>query len=179
MAAPKRTAFQREADLERISEMYLKGKTQQEIADATGVRQQQITYDLKTIRQRWIASSVRNFDEERGIALAKIDALERAAWDAWEKSCEEKTRKSIQQNAFGDKTSSVTTETLLGNPAYLQIVDRCIERRCKLLGLDAPVRTEVTGKDGGRIKLDSVVMDDSERSRKILEILDKARERGT
>lgn len=145
MAAPKRTAFQREADLVRISEMYLKGKTQQEIADAFDLTRTQIAYDLKTIRARWIASSVRNFDEERGIALAKIDVLERTYWDAWVKSCEEKTRKSISQNPFGDKSTSVTTETLLGNPAYLQGVERCIEMRRKILGLDAPTKTELSG----------------------------------
>lgn len=179
MAAPKRTPFQRDADLERISGMYLKGKRQWEIADALGLARTQIAYDLKTIRERWIASSVRNFDEERGIALAKIDVLERTYWDAWVKSCEEKTRKSIQQNPFGDKSTSVTTETLLGNPAYLQGVERCIEQRRKILGLDAPSKTEVTGRDGGEIRINSVIHDDTERSRRIVEILDKARARGT
>jgi hypothetical protein len=28
----------------------------------------------------------------------------------------------------------------------------CIEKRCKLLGLDAPAKQEVTGKDGGPIQ---------------------------
>jgi hypothetical protein len=31
----------------------------------------------------------------------------------------------------------------------LQGVGWCIERRCKLIGIDAPQKQEVTGKDGG------------------------------
>jgi hypothetical protein len=42
-----------------------------------------------------------------------------------------------------------------GNPAFLAGVMSCIERRCKLLGLDAPVKSELTGKDGGPIKTEA------------------------
>jgi len=31
---------------------------------------------------------------------------------------------------------------------------KCIERRCKLLGLDAPIRREHSGKDGGPVVID-------------------------
>jgi hypothetical protein len=44
-----------------------------------------------------------------------------------------------------------------GNPAFLAGVMSCIERRCKLLGLDAPAKAELTGKDGGPVQVDAIV----------------------
>jgi hypothetical protein len=40
--------------------------------------------------------------------------------------------------------SSVVVEERDGNPSWLAGVDKCIERRCKLLGLDAPVKTDLS-----------------------------------
>ena len=39
-------------------------------------------------------------------------------------------------------------------PEITDRILRIMERRAKLLGLDAPTRTEVTGKDGGAIEVD-------------------------
>jgi len=150
MAAPKRTKFERENDLQRIAELYLKGWYQSAIAKEIGVAQPQIAYDLKEIRQRWRESSIRDFDEDRNQELERIDILEREYWSAWERSKEEKTR--TRQTKHGDISSaSVEKETLLGNPAYLSGVERCIELRCKILGLYAPIKNEVAGKDGAPI----------------------------
>jgi len=39
-------------------------------------------------------------------------------------------------------------------PEITDRILRIMERRAKLLGLDAPTRTELTGKDGGAIEVD-------------------------
>lgn len=41
----------------------------------------------------------------------------------------------------------------VGNPGAVTAYLRVMERRAKLLGLDAPVRQEVTGADGGALEI--------------------------
>lgn len=138
MAAPKRTKAQREYDLQEISQLYLQGWIQIKIVDYLSanrdynVSQVTISRDIKTIQQRWLESSVRDFDEARAAELAKIDNLEIANWSQFEVS----------------KESTKGT----GDPRFLQGVQWCIDRRCKLLGLDAPTKQEITGKDGAPLK---------------------------
>ena len=68
---------QREQRLADVARLYLEAVTQTAIGKQLGVSQQQISYDLKIVRQRWLESSIRNFDEARGHELAKIDCVER------------------------------------------------------------------------------------------------------
>lgn len=159
MAAPKRTAFQREADLERITAYYLKGWRQSAIAAELNLAQSQIAYDLKTIQTRWRTQTAINLDEAKQRELARIDELEREYWQAWESS---KTERTKARQESGDKKdangrpivtkASMEKEQRDGNPAFLQGVMTCIDRRCKLLGLDAATRNEISGPSGGPIQ---------------------------
>lgn len=163
MAAPKRTPFERERDLHLTTTLYLKGKTQAEIAEELNVSREQIKYDLAIIQQRWRTDTAINLDEAKQKELSRIDTLERTYWDAWERSLEEKVKTRTEQSSNGGKgkddeptktaKASVEKETLLGNPAYLAGVMSCIERRCKLLGLDAPVKNENTNKNTDTIEI--------------------------
>lgn len=148
MAGPKRTRHERESDLERISELYLMGKRQVDIAATLGVAQSQVSYDLKEIHERWRERSALNLDERKRIELARLDVLERVYWEAWEKSCNERVRKGVARNSAGDTRSNVTTETTIGNPSFLAGVERCIELRCKLLGLFALPKGLLSSFDG-------------------------------
>src|SRR5689334_20019719 len=89
MARPKRTHFEHEQDLARTCEMYLKGKTQAEIAQELGVSRSQIEYDISQIKHRWSTQTVHNLDEHRAKELAKLDALEREYWKSWESSADD------------------------------------------------------------------------------------------
>lgn len=150
MAAPKRTPFQRERDLERTTSLYLKGKTQQEIADELNVSREQIKYDLKVIQERWRNDTTINLDEAKQRELSRIDELERTYWQAWERSLDErtKTRTEKYSGEDGKGKASIEKETLLGLPAYLTGIQWCISERCKILGLYAPIKNATTDKDG-------------------------------
>ena len=153
MAAPKRTQFQKEHDYERITAYYLKGEYQSAIAEKLGVTQQQISLDIKTIQARWRKSTTFNLDEHKAKELAKLDELEREYWRAWLSSTEERTRErnkttgtKTPQGAIQSARGEVSKETEQrdGNPAFLTGVLSCIDRRVKILGLDAPVKGENT-----------------------------------
>ena len=147
MAAPKRTPTQREHDLELIAAQYLKGRRQVDIGADLGLSQMVISRDLKEIHKRWRQSSLIDVNEARHQELSRIDELEREYWGAWRRSCEAKTKTRTETGAAGSKASR-ETDQMLGNPAYLAGVQWCIERRCKIFGIDAPVRNELSGPGG-------------------------------
>ncbi len=167
MAAPKRTKIQREYDLKTISQMYLKGHIQAKIADHINanrdyeVTRQTITRDIKTIQKRWLASSLVDFNEAKAESLAKIDNLEEIYWIQFLASEDPIVKRKTAKKIDG-QTTEATQEISLGagDPRFLQGVQWCIDRRIKLLGLDAPVKREVSGPDGAPIKVANVNFSD-------------------
>lgn len=130
----------------RISQLYLTGKRQWEIASTVGVSRSQVSLDLKHLRSEWAKQAIQAIDVRIAEELAKIDNLETRFWDAWEKSIKnhQKVTNKIKGKAIAmdpDYREVTDTEVInYGDPRYLQGVERCIERRCKLLGLDAPIK---------------------------------------
>lgn len=164
MAAPKRSDFERENDYRRITDMYLQGKTQADIAATLGLARQQIGYDLAIIQKRWRTDTAINMDEAKQRELARIDLLEREYWNAWQRTLEERTKTRTEQSsatgepdkkvkAKGTAKATIEKETMLGNPAYLAGVMSCIERRCKILGLDAAIKSDSVSKNVDLSKL--------------------------
>ncbi len=113
----KRTPLQRKQDRVKIAEMYIQGKYQTEIAKYFGLSQTQISNELKKIQKEWIKKTTIALDEHKTKELVKIDHLERTYWQAWGK--EEK------------------------DPRFLDGIHKCIEQRCKLLGIYQ--QTDVSG----------------------------------
>lgn len=161
MAANKRTKEQREADLPRIARLYLQGVTHEAIAQEVGVSRVQITQDLKTVRATWLQSAVRDFDSAKAEELARIDLLEAEYWAAWKASksprqittTKRKTAslKDGKAPPIAQDEAGVRKEQRDGDPRFLDGVRSCIDRRCKLLGLDAPMRAQLSGPNGGPI----------------------------
>lgn len=147
MAPNTRTKAQVISDRLEVARLYLEGKWQHEIAKLLGISQQQVSYDLQAIQSQWQDMPVRELSELKAKELAKIDNLERTYWQAWEKSLQPK--EVTQTTKEEDKVKvGKRTEQRNGNPSYLSGVQWCIERRCKLCGLDAPTKNEVTGANG-------------------------------
>ena len=187
---PKRTGVEREADLILEARMYLEGHSQAEIADHIcdirhyDISAQQVSQDMKKVRQRWVDSQLRDFDQAKAHELSKIDNLEREYWEAWRKSLElateifsEKEEGNMQStNAQGvvagtvkpiyskSKVKKKETQTF-GEPRYLEGIRWCIDKRCKIFGLDAPSRVSINWRDEARMagidpdKLDHELVD--------------------
>ena len=120
---------------ERVAKFYLRGWTQTKIARNIGCSVATVCRALEAVRKEWQASRIRDFDELISIELAKIDHLERVAWAAWERSIGLKTKTRVSD----DKGTETTTWIDAGDPRFLDRIGKCIERRCKLLGLEAVI----------------------------------------
>jgi hypothetical protein len=131
MTGKRRSKSQLTRDRKRVAELYLKGRLQVEIAEELGVDQSTISRDIDYLIDEWQADSINAIDIALGRELAKINLLEETYWTEWQTSKEPNARV---------------------DPRFLQGVQWCVNRRIKLLGLDGPVRKEITGKDGGPIE---------------------------
>jgi hypothetical protein len=146
----RRDAAQVARDRKRIADLYLKGWLQVDIADEIGVDTSTVSRDLKAIRGEWLQSTLMDFNEARAQELAKIDNLELTYWQAWQRSTENKeveSTKVIESGKGEDRKperleAATRSEGQAGDPRFLQGVQWCIERRCKLLGLDETNGTE-------------------------------------
>lgn len=145
MAAPKRTRIQREKDLLRTAELYLKGWPQYEIAKELKVSQPQIAYDIKDLIGRWKEKAAMNIDERKAEELAKVDRLEAEYWKGWEDSRKATKVTNAQTTTAGAKPGNTISKkeiTSAGDPRFLAGIAQCIEQRCKILGLHAPTKLQ-------------------------------------
>ncbi len=152
MAAPiTENEDQREQRLADVARLYCQGMAQWKIGKELGVTQQQICYDLKIVRQRWLESSIRDFDEARALEVAKIDDAEREFRAAWVRSQHIK-KVTSSKTKTGNRDSSVEDgireEEQAGDPRFMDGILKCIHMRCELLGLNAAKKIALMDGDG-------------------------------
>lgn len=161
----KRNAEQRERDLVFISEGYLEGKTQAQIAAELSdqrpysLSRSTISLDLKLIHERWIETQLANFDLVKARELSRIDKLEREYWEAWERSTQKRVdlktevrdgrQFKISEDDEEGKPHYKNVKRIreeydqIGNADYLKGIERCIQLRIDILGLKTPTRINV------------------------------------
>jgi len=152
MARPKRTAEQTAIDSRRskVAELHAQGyRTATAIAERLtelgwkAANRRTIGHDLIVVRGWWRDAGVKSMDEWMLEQLAKLDRIEQVAWDAWEKSTgpRERSRTGKTTGDAGARTiAQIDKQDSHGDPRYLAIIYQCIDRRCKLLGLDKPTK---------------------------------------
>jgi len=119
----------------QVAELYLKGRTQVEIARELGVSQATISSDLKAMKKEWKEARVRDMDELIAEHIKKQQLLYREAWEGYEQSKEPlETTRVIQSN--GQKRAEKTVRQRSANPGFLRIVRDVMERHSKLCDLE-------------------------------------------
>lgn len=123
----------------KVAKLYLEGEINQgQIAIQLGVSQSTVSRDIKEILTEWRESAIRDFDEARQIELNRLFKIENEMWAAWEKSKLDATSETEETSAAGVKLT-IKKERQFGDPRYLQLALQCLDKRCKLLGLDQNV----------------------------------------
>jgi hypothetical protein len=106
----------------------------------------QVYKDIKSIYQEWKEAKNDLIDTKMDLELAKLDKMEDECWDAWERSKEGKRKTVIEGGQMiGSQLSGGTIkereiETTFGDTKFLDIIQRCMEKRAALLGLNAPTK---------------------------------------
>ena len=142
---------------QEVASMYLRAEPQWKIAQHFGVHPGQITRDLRVIQKQWQEQTHLNLDEAKARELAKLDEIERQAWEAWVKSCKDAETMEVTGTAQGGKSIPEkvrkTTKGQAGDSRFLAIILDCVNKRSEILGLDAPRKLEHGGIDGGPIPI--------------------------
>ena len=140
MAGPgrRRSSSELARDRRRISDLYLRGWLQADIAEEIGSSAATVCRDIKALQRDWLKSALIDFDKAKARELAKIDDLERVYHKAWVRSCEDAETERIEGGTKGPSKKTMTRKDQAGDPRFLTGIQWCIERRCKILGIDAP-----------------------------------------
>lgn len=162
----QRSVAQREMDLIVTARKYLMGTSIDQIsADLTDLRPYPVSYemvrfDIQMLIQRWQESYLLDFSAAKAKELARIDQLEAAYWEGWERSKNDKevtetektqdsstSRKNVTVPTYTRTKAKKKTETTPGQSQFLNGIQWCIDKRCQILGLDAPKQFEVSWRE--------------------------------
>lgn len=129
------------------SRLYRAGWTQANIAERLQVTEQTVQRDIAVVRERWKQAGIHDLNERKAAELERIDWAEREAQRGWTRSLRDEV--TVTQEEGGENGGRTITRRRgqAGNPAFLQTVLKCVDQRCRILGLNAPERIDVTITD--------------------------------
>lgn len=157
---------------ESIITHYLRGNTMDRVAqimkDETGGHK----FSTSTV-SKYVAEAVETWKRNKEslitnhkvIELEKINRVEAAAWEGWERSVKAmvsvRSKKTpVKAHENGEKPAKATkaakkadpfnvtevtdeTKQSAGDPRFFATIQWCVEYRCKLLGIEAPAKVEM------------------------------------
>ena len=154
---------------EQVARSYAEGVSRARIAQQLKVSVATVARDLRFIAKLWQRLLDRDLPTAKAHELAKINRLEAAAWEAWERSYrdEESTKVTVD----GDKKrAEKVTKNQSGEAKFLDRVAWCIEKRFNILALAGTGDSSGYGGHADNIPLE-------QRRKRILALLDVFRER--
>ena len=169
LARKARTKEQREADMNTLARLYVKGTSQMEISKRIGISQAQVSIDLKKLLKQWQDTRLNEIDRYKHEQLLRVNMIEEEMWAAWEKS-KTKGKKTTTKGKAGkliEKKDPLTgmkskvegdeeywrvgeqeEEPIGGDMQYMNGIQWCMQERAKILGLYAPKKVANTDPTG-------------------------------
>ena len=167
----RRLSTQQLLRMDILSTLYKRGYSYRDMRAEVMARLDLKSYSLETVKkdidallEEWRSTRIEDLDLALQLELERIDTLIKEAWEAWEKSKENyKKVKAAQEGRPGtpeedaegnEKPSPIVTVKMkqtsedvvsYGDPRYLEIINRLLIERRKLLGLYKPDQHEVSG----------------------------------
>lgn len=152
-----------------LSTLYKRGYSYREMRTEVMARLDLQTYSLETLKkdidsllEEWRETRIEDLDLALQLELERIDNLVKEAWEAWDRSKESyKKVKGTQEGIPGTPDGEgdgqageiITTKmkqtsedvVSYGDPRYLEVINRLLMERRKLLGLYSPEKMDVSG----------------------------------
>jgi len=161
-----------DSELVVIARMKLRHVPYTEIAKAIGVSVATIKHHYEhTIRPSFRHALARTAEEE----MARIDEIERIAWDRFDASLNPATKETIKTEMIeglkgnakakaaklGTVERSLTKISSNGDTCWLHVIQWCVEERCKIKGHYASQRLQI--HHGGEIRVAGKSREDLDR----------------
>jgi predicted DNA-binding protein YlxM (UPF0122 family) len=127
------------------------GKTMPEIAAELSITKGAVSRAIQRTEKRLEAAQVASADKHRAVMLGELWQLYRDAREAFRKSIGEhkKNRTKVTKGKdTGDVTQAeIASENKYGDPRWAAEARLCLDRICKLKGLDAPTKVQNVDPD--------------------------------
>lgn len=105
---------------------------------------------LRIIEARKRGHTLQAIADQEGISPQAVHKQIRLQIDAWKLQCNEEVRAlvELESQRLDEAHKALWPKAIRGHLPSIDRVIKIMERRAKLLGLDAPARTELTGANG-------------------------------
>jgi hypothetical protein len=118
-----------------------------------------VHYYWTELKKEWRKQREEAIDELQDATLLELDQMAGEAWRAWEASKDGRTDYERILTGDGD-TGEMAVQRMRqtahgghGDVRYLELAIKAMERRARLLGLDAPSRNEISGPGGQPLEI--------------------------
>jgi hypothetical protein len=138
----------------KVAEMYLTGMSMIAIGRELKVSAVTVYRDLQTAHEQWRTKASENIEKLKQNELSHVDWVEMEATKAWYRSVGlHKKTISKEGTSPGDNGGAYEetvehAEELAGDPRFLDVINKSIDQRCKIMGLIAPIKSTVSNPDG-------------------------------
>jgi hypothetical protein len=123
----------------KVGQLYLQGISNIEIGRRLNMKLSTVYSRIQWMRLYWKNSAQTKATEVLAHELAKIDLMEKEAWEQWqlskEDAIEEIEEESLSPGGMPAKRRAKKRTGRLGDKGYLDLALKCLEMRRKLLGL--------------------------------------------
>jgi hypothetical protein len=176
-----------ESRLEIVAPLFRRCYTYRAIQREVMTRLSLKSYSLETVKSdvdrllaRWREQELADTGEYVRLELSRIDEAVKELWEQWEKSKEDYKKTSNRRKGkpleAAKKTSKKAGNTeveirtiereineiemrCLGDVSYISEIRAQLAERRKLLGLYAPEKRELTGKDGKDLTIEPIIIE--------------------
>ncbi len=143
---PRLRLRQREQEVVRLATA---GRSQHEIARATGISQPAVSQILRRVDERWMKENADRVARHKAEQIRKLDHLHREALRAWEASKAQRTRRRQRKTDAGAGSGGGAIAELIvddshGDPRYLEAARRALADLARVWGL---ARGDAAAKD--------------------------------
>jgi len=151
MAGRTRKKAERLSHLVRASDMYLHGYFMHEIAAELGVSRRQVGYDLQKLHKMWEEKAISTHEKMVQRTLARIDWLERQAYDQWILSLKGTPSSTTSYFETDEEGNPLPSRAVMheaedagrGDIQWWNAIARCAEMRVRVLERGTPLRMEI------------------------------------
>ena len=152
--SPVQKADRRIEGAARIANLYVRGYSPEQITRKLGCDRADVLKCISIARKRWRKRASKAYDDLIAHEVAKLDEVERSAWDGWDRSLREEVQTGNEETE-GPKGPTIKTSvkrvTKAGSPAFLQTITATVKQRCELLGLTKGESEDTTADDAPEV----------------------------
>ena len=125
------------------------------IAASLKMDEAEVRSSLKRIHRGWLKRIDQSFDRLIAQEVARLDEVEKAAWEGWDRSLRDEvsqTSKDVSGSDSDKHEATIKRTSKAGTPAFLSTISSTIKQRCELLGLvDPEARNTARNSDDSQV----------------------------